>query len=296
MTLPPRWAGPAALALAIVLLGSNWPVMKLALRDSSPLWMATVRLALAGLLYVPLLAARGELAWPAQRDWGVIAILGVCQGALLTGLVTVGVGIVGAGRSAILAYTMPLMMIPGAVLLLHERVARRQWIGMGFGLAGVMVLFNPLSFHWEDRHVLLGNACVLAAAAAWSVALLTTRRHQWRASPLRTMPFQMLVGAALLAPAAMLFENAAPHVDWSPAFLMQLAYIGGGATCVAYWMIVEAARRMPAAQLSLGQLATPVLGVAASAWWAHETPGWVNLAGLALIVAGVGVSAGAKAG
>ena len=286
-----RWFGPVALALSILLLGSNWPVMKIALRTATPLCLTSVRLLMAGVLYLVLLGAQGRLIWPPRREWRMIVVLGVFQSALMTGLIMVGVGIVGAGRSAILAYTTPIWVMPGAALLFNERISRLQLAGLAFGVAGVVVLFNPAAFDWTDSRTIAGNACVLGGALAWSVALLTTRGHTWRMTPLQTMPYQTLLGGLLLLPVAMVTEGVLPRGDTSAAFVLAVAYIGGGATFVAYWMVVEAARRMPAGRMSLAQLSTPVIGVGASARWVGEAPSVDNLLGLALILAGVGLSA-----
>lgn len=286
-----RWFAPVALVLSIVLLGMNWPVMKIALRSTSPVWLASYRLLAAGVLYAVLLAFQGRLVRPPRREWRMIAIIGVCQGAMMTGLTMIGIGLVGAGRSAILAYTSPIWVIPVAAALFGERVTRWQLAGLALGIGGVLVMFNPADFDWTSGRVIAGNACVLGGAAAMSAAQLTARGHVWRLSPLQTMPFQTLLGGLLLLPVAVLMEGAAPRIGASPGFLLAVLYIAGGATCLAYWLQVEAARRLPAARMSLAQLATPVIGVGASALWVGEAPSLGNLLGLALIVAGVGVSA-----
>jgi drug/metabolite transporter (DMT)-like permease len=286
------WIGPTALVLSVLLLGSNWPVLKIALRGTTPLWFSSARLLSAGALYALLLAVQRRLIWPPRGEWPIIVVLGAFQSALMMGLLTVGVGIVGAGRSAILAYTMPIWMIPGAALLLHERASRAQLVGLLFGVIGIVALFNPLEFDWSDRRVILGNAAVLACAMAWSFALLRVRGHVWRMAPMQIMPFQTLLGGLLLLPFAAWFEGSVPRVARSWAFLLSFSYVSIAATFVAFWLVVEAARRLPAARMSLGQLATPVIGVAASALWLGERLSTGSVIGLALILLGVGVSAG----
>lgn len=287
-----EWIGPAALVLSVLLLGTNWPVLKIALRGTTPLWFSSARLLSAGVLYALLLAARRRLIWPPRVEWPIIVVLGVFQSALMMGLLTVGVGIVGAGRSAILAYTMPIWMIPGAALLLHERASRAQLVALLLGVIGLVTLFNPLDFDWSDRRVILGNASVLVCAMAWSFALLRVRGHVWRVAPMQVMPFQTLLGGLLLLPFAAAFEGTVPRIARSWEFLLSFSYVSIAATFIAFWLVVEAARRLPAARMSLGQLATPVIGVAASALWLGERPSTGSLIGLALILLGVGVSAG----
>src|SRR3546814_12856468 len=114
---------------------------------------------------------------------------------------------VGAGRSAVLAYTTPLWVTPAAIVLLGERPTAFKLLGLALGFAGVAVLFNPLGFDWADPQVLLGNGMLLAAALAWSVAILHIRAHTWDSSPLQLAPWQMLLAVPPLAILSWLTED-----------------------------------------------------------------------------------------
>jgi drug/metabolite transporter (DMT)-like permease len=171
------------LALSIVAFGIHWPIMKIGLRAIGPEWFAVLRLAGAAVLYAAALAAGRRLTWPTRRDLPMVVSLGIFQMALMIGLITFGVASVGAGRSAILAYTTPLWVIPGAILLLGERLDKWQIGGLAGGMLGIAILFNPLDFDWADRKVLVGNASVLLAALASAAAMLHIRGHKWDSDP-----------------------------------------------------------------------------------------------------------------
>ncbi len=279
------------LALSIVVFGIHWPIMKIGLRAIGPEWFAVLRLAGAAVLYAAALAAGRRLSWPTRRDLPMVVSLGIFQMALMIGLITFGVASVGAGRSAILAYTTPLWVIPGAILLLGERVDKWQIGGLAGGMLGIAILFNPLDFDWADRKVLVGNASVLLAALASAAAMLHIRGHKWDSDPLQLLPFQSLLGAVLLLPVAGFAEGWAPHIRWSLSFALAFSFTVVLATGLAFWGIVAAGRRLPAIAVSLAQLATPVIGYAAAAAWVGEAPSWSDMAGLALIILGVGAAA-----
>lgn len=280
----------AVLALSILIFGVNWPVLKIALRSIPPLWLADLRMLGAAILYaLPLLAA-GRLAWPKRSDLRMVAVLGIFQGALMMGFTTMGLQTVGAGRSAILCYTTPIWIIPGAILLLGERITRFQVVGLACGLAGVAILFNPLDFDWHARATLVGNMYCLLAALSWSVALLHVRGHRWQTDPIELMPLQSLLGWLVMLPVAMIREGAVPHIAWSLDSALAFSYITVLATTIAFWSLVVAARRLPAIGVSLAQLSTPVIGVAAAAIWIGEVPAVGDLLGLGLIILGVAVA------
>ena len=54
-------SGVAALCVAILIWGTNWPVMKSALEQIPPLWFSSLRFACGGICLFVLQAARGEL-------------------------------------------------------------------------------------------------------------------------------------------------------------------------------------------------------------------------------------------
>lgn len=282
--------GALSLVASILSLGSNWPILKMALRSTTPVWLTEGRLVGAGLLYFLAVALRGRLRWPPRSEWRIIFVIGIFQSALMFSLVSIGVSHVGAGRAAILVYSMPIWIIPGAMLWLRERVSRPQVLGLAIGIVGILVLFNPIDFDWSDRSVVFGNACVLLSSLSWSIALLGARGHHWRIDALEIMPFQTLLAAILLFPVAGALEGWIPPVRWTPSLLWTLPYICLLGTFIPFWLILEASRRLPAIQVSLTQLATPVIGIIASALWIGEVPTVANIVGLALIIAGVVVA------
>jgi drug/metabolite transporter (DMT)-like permease len=287
--MSPRTAG-LLMAVVILLLGFNWPILKLGLRGADPLWFATIRILLAALAYAVLLVAQRRLALPNRQDMPVLLGVGVFQMGIMIGLMTFGLKHVDAGRSVILVYTTSLWVLPGAVLFLGERASRWQIAGLLVGLAGVVILFNPLNFAWHDRMALIGNACLLLCALSWAVALLMVRGHRWRLDPLQLLPWQSLVGAAILLPFAVWQEGWSPHLPWSAGFVLVLAYNVVPAGAFALWGIMAAGRVLPAITLSIGQLATPVVGVASAAVMLGERPSPEKLAGLACILTGVALA------
>jgi drug/metabolite transporter (DMT)-like permease len=282
--------GVACLAISILSLGSNWPILKMALRWSSPLWITEGRLLVSAVLYALALLVQGRLRWPPRSEWRILIIIGVFQNAVMVSLVTVGVAHVGAGRAAVLVYSMPIWIIPGAVLWLHERVSRPQLLGLGIGILGILVLFNPIGFDWSNGSVVLGNACVLLGSLSWSVSILGVRGHRWQVDVLEIMPFQTLLAALLVLPAAGIVEGWRPAFDWTPELIWTFPYICMMGLFLPFWLIVEAGRRLPAIQISLAQLATPVIGMIAAALWINEVPTADNIVGLVLIIVGVAVA------
>lgn len=275
------------LGAIIVIWGINWPIMKVGLGSIPPFWFGGLRLLLGSVCLFLLSAVRGRLALPARGDWPVIASVGLMQMAGFLAFVNLGLLQVPAGRSAVLCYTTPLWVAPGAALLLGETLNKRKLAGLALGLAGLLILFEPGSFDWSNRPVLLGNAFLLIGALLWSFAILHIRGHRWHGSALGLAPWQQLTGALPLLAIALATEGSPTAIDWNLSSLLVLAYNGPIASGFAYWAAVAVTRRLPALTSSLAFLAVPVMGLASSAVALGERPSPALLVGFLLILIGL---------
>ncbi|MGE5546801.1 MAG: DMT family transporter [Solirubrobacterales bacterium] len=276
------------MAALVIVWGANWPIMKIGLASIEPVWFAALRLTLGAATIFLLLAVQGRLRLPPRADLPVLLSVGLLQQAVFMALVNLALAWVPAGRSAILAYTTPLWVAPAAAFYLGEELTPGRLAGVGLGLAGVGVLFNPLGFDWSDPHALAGNLMLLAGALAWAGAIVHVRGHTWHASPLELAPWQMLIGLGPLTVLGFLIEGP-PRVTWSTEFLWVAAYNGPLATAFAFWAAVTINRALPAVTVSLAFLCVPVAGLLFSAAMLGEAISLTNMIGLGLIVAGVAV-------
>jgi drug/metabolite transporter (DMT)-like permease len=272
------------LAVLIVLWGANWPVMKVGVTLISPLWFAFARVLLGGITFFVLVAAMGKLKLPPRHDVPILLSLGLLQMAAFLILVTVAVQFVPAGRSALLAYTHPLWVAPGAVLLLGERLGPMKLTGLTVGLVGLVALFNPAAFPWSDSWAVFGNGLLLLSALLWGIAIVHARRHRWVESPLVLAPWSMLIAAPPVLLLA-LFET--PRVHWSPELAAVLFYNGPVATAFCYWASVTVMRALPALTTSIGFLGVPVMGQLLSMASLGEPLTWSLGLGLVGIILGL---------
>jgi drug/metabolite transporter (DMT)-like permease len=73
---------------------------------------------------------------PARADLPVVLSIGLVQVAAVMALVQLGLADVPAGRSAILCYTRPVWVVPGAILILGERLRLAKSIAALAGPGG----------------------------------------------------------------------------------------------------------------------------------------------------------------
>lgn len=290
-----RREGIVLLIVVVLAWGLAWPALKVILEVLPPLWLAALRSALASVALFAIAAARGRLAVPHHDDLPVLLSITLLHMVGFVVLANVGLQLVPTGRSVVLAYTTPLWVVPGARLVLREPLTPRKVLGVVVGVIGLGVLFNPLTFDWDDRHAVLGNAAILAAALLWAANILHIRGHRWRATPFDLAPWETLLAALVLTPIA-LASTSLPAVEWNATLVLLLLYTAVPGTALAYWAIAVASRNLPAVTTSLGLLATPVVSTVVATVWLGEALTVSLVVAIVLILGGVAVGTTGQGG
>ncbi len=283
--------GLLQLLASVILLSSAWPLTKIALAaGSTPLWFAEGRAVLSGLVAFALVAAMRQLRLPKRADMPAVLAIGGLQLGAYFALAHEAVAWVPAGRTAILANTTTIWVVPLSLLFLREAIPARRWLAAGLGLTGVAVLINPLAIDWSSANVLVGHAFLLAAALSWSVAIIVTRGARPASSMLVLLPWCFLVGSAVLAPVVW-WHAPAGTLGTRPESWWALAYIGLIAGPVGTWCVMQATASLPALVSSLGFLTTPAVSLILANIFLHEPFTPDLLAGSALIMGGIAFAA-----
>lgn len=266
--------------------GYSWISMKVATRDGSALLVATLRSGVGAAALLVYLALSGRSLRP--TPFLPTLVYGLLQTAGFTLLGTVAVSLGGAGKIALLAYTMPFWLALLAWRFLGERPGRGTWVALGLAAAGLGLVVTPLG-----SRSLLANALAVAAGLVWaaSAAWVVRVMARERVDLLSLTTWQMVWGALALGLVAAVVPV---QVRWTPSFVGAIAFLGIGATALgwALWLLVLA--RLPAGVAGLGSLAVPVVSLLLAAALLGEIPPPRELAGIACIVAALAVQALAR--
>jgi drug/metabolite transporter (DMT)-like permease len=284
-------AGLFQLALSVILLSSAWPLTKLALSlGSTPVWFAEGRAVLSGATIAAVLAIRSRLRMPHRDDLPTLLAVGVCQLGLYFAFAHEAVAWVAAGRTAILANTTTMWVVPLSLIFLREQIPLHRWLAAGFGLSGVVVLISPWSIDWSSREALIGHAFLLGASLSWSMAIIVTRAATPHSTVFELMPWCFAISTVVLVP---LLLWHAPHggIGAHPVSWAALAYIGVIASPFGTWSVVQATATLPTVVSSVGFLMTPAISLILANLMLGEQITADLLAGSALIISGVGVAA-----
>jgi drug/metabolite transporter (DMT)-like permease len=219
----------SGLPVAFVLLWSSAYIAgAVAVPAAAPLAVTLWRFSIAGGLLALIAWIRGE-RWPSRwRELGAAMAIGVLLFAVQFGGLYLGLAAhMPAATTALVTCSAPLFVATASALLGWETLTARRWVGVGIGLAGVVVTLS-------DR---LGRPPSLAALG-WTLAglvglaggTLLQGRMTFTSGQAATASVELLASASVMACIAPFMGSlaipATPSVVLAFLFITVLAGIG----------------------------------------------------------------------
>jgi drug/metabolite transporter (DMT)-like permease len=272
--------------------GASYMFIKVANRAFEPATMMMLRLLVAALIIVTVLAVqRGwdtTVAEMRALGWEGFA-LGVVNGAIPFTLIAWGETYIDSGVAAIANATMPIFVVLLAIRFKpSETVRGLRLVGFLVGLVGVGVLagVHPEGGWWGAA----GTLAVVVASVSYAVGALWGQRLIARTSGLVLSGASMIGGMLVLLPAG-LAQLPSGVPGWKETgSVLALAVIG---TALAQIILYRVLRSDGAARVSLVTYLLPITALIYGVLLLGEPLTWEELAGMALILGGVALGSGA---
>lgn len=268
----------AALFILTLIWGYNWVVMKLAVQYASPFQFAALRTFLGAImLFIVLFFTKRPLA---LKEFPTMLALGLLQTCGFTGLLIWALVEGGAGKTAVLSYTMPFWVMLFAWPLLGEKVQGWQWLAVAFALFGIVLIFDPLHIKSDAFSMLLA----LFSGISWAISAIVSKKLHQRAPHLDLLnitAWPTLLGSLPIIFIALIVP--APPIQWTNTFVLTIVYSIFLSGSLAWVLWLYALQRLPAGVASMTSMLAPVIGVI-SAWiQLGERPGNIELAGMLFV-------------
>ncbi len=242
--------------------GFNNVAIKLAIHDIPPLIQSASRSVIAAVLVGLWAQARGIPLFRRDGTLGAGVLAGVLF-ALEFLLIYRGLVWTTVTRGTLFLYLAPFFVVIGSRWLVpgdHFRLS--QWLGLLLSFIGIAIAFG-LPTPAISPHQALGDLMLTGAAAAWAATTLVIKVTSLnRISAEKTLLYQLVVSAPLLAAGALVFGE---HIDSVPsplalgAFAYQTVWVVSVTFAVWFALVV----RYSAARLSVFTFLAPLFGVAA---------------------------------
>jgi len=276
-----------ALVALVVFWAANFSLVKLALRDVSPLAFTTLRFLLAsGVLWV-FLKVGGDRIQINRSSWPVLIGLGLVGTTAYQTLFIYGISWTLAGNASLMLATAPIFTALFSRLCRQERGGLSAWAGVGLSVLGIALVViggsKDVSF---GAGTLTGDLAVLVAAAAWSAYTVGSVPlvHRYGAVPVTAAT--MWVGTLGLLIVSL---PALRGQDWAgvrPVAWLAVLYSGAFAIATAYFLWYYCVRRIGSTRTAVYTNFTPVLALLI-AWPAlGEVPTPLQAIGAGGVIAG----------
>ena len=274
--------GLVLLMFLSIFWGFSWPMMKIGLREI-PVWTFRTLCLFLGGFGVLCVAKAGRMKLTIPRSqFGPLILVSLFH---ITGwqlCSAYGLIYMGAGRAAIIAYTMPVWASILGAFILGERLTFARVIGLFLGLAGLLFLIGP-DIKAVGRAP-LGAIFMLGAAVSWAAGTVFLKYFRWTMPITVLTGWQLILGGIPVIIGAFILDpmTALLHVSWQAVLATGYAILIGNIFC--YWAWIKLLSLFPAGVASIGTLAIPVIGVLSSALVLGERVGFREMAALILVV------------
>ncbi|CAM8413959.1 RhaT Permeases of the drug/metabolite transporter (DMT) superfamily [Candidatus Methylopumilus universalis] len=267
-----------ALMLLCLIWGYNWVVMKNALHFSDPFDFAALRTVLGAIcLFIVMLVLKKPFS---IKEIPSLIALGLLQTAGFTGLLLWALVEGGAGKTAVLTYTMPFWTMLLAWPLLGEKLRGWQWPAALFSLMGILFILDPLHLGTDVFSMILA----IVSGISWALAVILAKKLQARSPNLDLISltaWQMLFGSIPIVVLA--FMTHTTSIEWNSYFIGALIYNAVFGNAIAWLLWLYALRHLSAGIATMTTTICPVIAVISSSIELHEVIKSFELLGMSFI-------------
>jgi drug/metabolite transporter (DMT)-like permease len=280
---------PGGVVLLIALTvtwGLNWPMMKLALTEVPPWTFRSLCLMVGGSVLLGVARASGGLVGVPRRQLPALAwvsLFNITGWHLFSAYAVLNTG---AGRAAIIGYTMPLWASVLSIWVLHTRPTARQGAALLLGMVALVLLMA------KDLGAVgatpTGALLMLGAAICWAIGTVLVKKFAWDGLAVTALTgWQQLIGGLPIVIGWWLLEPVPDLRALSMPAALGLAYAVFVAMIFCQTAYFKLLSLLPAHVAAISVLPVPVVGVVSSALVLGEPVGPAEVGALTLVVAGL---------
>ncbi len=269
------------LLILTLMWGINWPMMKLSLREISPLYFRALTMTVGSLVLFVWFRAKGLRMWPQGAEWRSVVVLGLPNMLGWHTISILGVKELASGRAATLGFTMPIWTVVLGVLFLGEKLTRRAALAAVCVAVAIGLLISHEFTTMTGRP--MGIVWMEIAALIWAVGTLMMRRTTLTLPAATLTVWMMILTSACLWGMAVMVE---PWPVWQFTGLMWVslaygAFINYG---LAQSLWVDLTLKLPPVTSAMGITAVPLIGTMTATFIVGEWPHWQDFVAIVFVM------------
>jgi drug/metabolite transporter (DMT)-like permease len=292
-----RFAVILAFALVYFFWGSTYLGIDIAVERIPPALMCGIRFLIAGVFMLAFCGLRGRKIFYSPTQLGQMALVGVLL--LVGGNLTLSYAEmhVASGLAALIIAVTPLwFLVLDSLLLGDHHIAVRGKIGLGLGVAGLVVLLWPdlVATSALGRVQFWASISLLGGSFSWALGSVLAKK--WKSpdvDPFSATAWQMM--AAGMANFAVAFALRDPsRVIWTVRGVSAMLYLVVFGSWVGYTAYIWLLGHVPTSKVSTYAYVNPVVAVFLGWLVLHERVDAYIAAGSAIVVASVALVTSAQ--
>ncbi|OKH24074.1 EamA family transporter [Hydrococcus rivularis NIES-593] len=264
---------PILLISPFFLWGTAMVAMKGTLANTTPLFLAGVRLLPAGLLVLAMAAILGRPQPKGWKAWLWIGLFALLDGAMFQGFLAEGLVRTGAGLGSTIIDSQPLAVALMSSWLFGEVIGLWGWLGLVIGIAGISLIGLPdewflhglpvqsflSSFSWQNLFD-SGEWLMLLASLSMAVGTVSIRFVCRHADPVTATGWHMVLGGLPLFFLSGIYESQ-QWTQINPEGWLALGYATIFGSAIAYGIFFFLASKGNLTSLSALTFLTPVFAL-----------------------------------
>jgi len=196
-----------------------------------------------------------------------------------------------SSAAAMIAATVPLFIIFGSWLFLHEKITRFEIFGSFIATLGMVAIITSTPVQSHATNPLLGNTLVVVHNILWSIGILLMKKYAKKYKPFVFSYTGWIVGLAFLSAVAVFTRPTwilHPSLLFSaPEALYPILYMAFFGSLIAFTAYQVAQQYLTASETSIFTYLEPVVTIPLSVLWLKETLSFPLILGMFLLILGV---------
>lgn len=280
--------GYLGLILAMLLWGSSFVALKLALGSYSPFLVIWGRMTIASVIFLFIWPKIKPKKLP-RKELGLILLMAFFEPCLYFIFEGYALKYTTAGQASLITATLPLMVGIGANLLLKEKLNLTTLIGFILAILGVFILTFYSEIQENSPNPVLGNfleflAMVMATGYTLLVRFLSKNYH-----PFFLAAAQSFVGTIFFLPLSLIFDSW-NQLHFELTSFLSILYLGTFVTFLAYSLYNQGISIINASKAAAFVNLIPVFTLFFSWLILEETLNLNQISGITLIALGIVLS------
>ena len=242
--------------------GTTYLAMRIGVETIPPILVTGLRNLIAGGILFIYLKSNKQLESMTLSRIKQNIIISFILIILGNGLTTFSEKYISSGLAALVASTIPLVVVLLNLALKHERFSSKILLGITIALCGIYFIYHSSIHDFVNPQYRIGIIAILCAVFAWAVGTIYSKSTSVQSSNILVdLCFQMLFAGIFLVVLQLMID---PHIhifSWSFRSIGAVFYLAIFGSILGYTSYIYALSKLPSTKVSVVNYVNVVVAV-----------------------------------